>query len=106
MPSISTGRAPDLSPSRNIRFANTYPENEALLAWLRTEPQEPVLEPELPIVDCHHHFWDLRGKRYDELDVGPRGQVVYGLAECLEDMNDGATLRAFVCCRNDSLVAQ
>ena len=37
----------------------------------------------------HHHFWDLRGKEYDDVNVGPRGQIVYGLAECLEDMCDG-----------------
>ena len=22
--------------------------------------QEPILEPELPICDPHHHFWDFR----------------------------------------------
>ena len=27
--------------------------------WLAL-PQEPTLEPELPICDPHHHFWDLR----------------------------------------------
>jgi len=37
----------------------------------------------------HHHFWDLRGKGYDDANVGPRGQVVYGLEGCLEDMCDG-----------------
>src|SRR5438045_8281504 len=30
---------------------------------------EPILEPELPIVDPHHHLWDRPGWRYllDEL---------------------------------------
>jgi len=27
--------------------------------WLSLT-QEPTLEPELPICDTHHHFWDLR----------------------------------------------
>ena len=27
--------------------------------WLALT-QEPTLEPDLPICDCHHHFWDLR----------------------------------------------
>ena len=34
------------------------------LAWLATAPPEPVLEPELAIVDTHHHLWDRNGHRY------------------------------------------
>jgi len=30
--------------------------------WLALT-QEPTLEPELPICDAHHHFWDLRPER-------------------------------------------
>ena len=30
--------------------------------WLALT-QEPTLEPELPICDPHHHFWDLRPQR-------------------------------------------
>ena len=30
--------------------------------WLALT-QEPTLEPELPICDPHHHFWDLRTER-------------------------------------------
>lgn len=26
-------------------------------AWQRRATEEEVLEPELPVVDCHHHFW-------------------------------------------------
>ena len=29
-------------------------------AWLARQEKEPILEPELPIVDTHHHLW-LRG---------------------------------------------
>jgi predicted TIM-barrel fold metal-dependent hydrolase len=33
-------------------------------AWLATRPPEPILEPELPIVDTHHHLWERGGHRY------------------------------------------
>ena len=29
-----------------------------LEAWLKKRPREAALEPELPIIDPHHHFWD------------------------------------------------
>ena len=29
-----------------------------LRAWLAQRPTEAALEPELPIIDPHHHFWD------------------------------------------------
>ncbi len=33
-------------------------------AWLARQATEPILEPERPIVDPHHHLWDRRGHRY------------------------------------------
>jgi hypothetical protein len=33
--------------------------------WLALT-QEPTLEPELPICDPHHHFWDFRTERIPE----------------------------------------
>jgi L-fuconolactonase len=43
-------------------------------AWLARRPPEPILEPELAIIDPHHHLWDRKQHRYllDELraDVG------------------------------------
>ncbi|MCC7274562.1 MAG: amidohydrolase family protein [Alphaproteobacteria bacterium] len=33
-------------------------------AWLAKAPEEPVLEPDLPIVDAHHHVWQRDGYRY------------------------------------------
>ena len=30
--------------------------------WLALT-QEPILEPEIPICDPHHHFWDMRPER-------------------------------------------
>src|SRR6187549_2712610 len=31
--------------------------------WLARR-KEPILEPELPIIDPHHHLWDREGWRY------------------------------------------
>jgi predicted TIM-barrel fold metal-dependent hydrolase len=43
-------------------------------AWLARRPPEAILEPELAIVDPHHHLWDHKRHRYllDELraDIG------------------------------------
>jgi predicted TIM-barrel fold metal-dependent hydrolase len=48
-----------------------------LAAWLAKRPSEAALEPELPIIDPHHHFWHTphRGK--------------YFLPELLADMSGG-----------------
>jgi L-fuconolactonase len=47
--------------------------------WLNRR-QEPILEPDLPIVDPHHHLWDRPGWRYllDELraDTGSGHNIV------------------------------
>ena len=61
------------SPARFGRI--TAPD----LAWLATAPSEPVLEPDLPIVDTHHHLWDRNGHRY-------------GLHEFLDDAGTGHNL--------------
>ncbi len=34
------------------------------VAWLAKQPVEPVLEPDLPIIDTHHHLWDRPDHRY------------------------------------------
>jgi hypothetical protein len=38
-------------------------------AWLTKQPPEAILDPALPIIDTHHHFWDRLDHRYllDEL---------------------------------------
>ena len=33
-------------------------------AWLAKAPPEGVLEPDLPIIDTHHHLWDRPDHRY------------------------------------------
>lgn len=50
--------------------------------WLATT-QEPALEPEIPVVDTHHHLYE-------------RPEVRYLLDEFLEDMADGHDIRATV----------
>src|ERR1700757_3640880 len=32
--------------------------------WLEKQEREPILEPELPIIDTHHHLWDRGGWTY------------------------------------------
>jgi predicted TIM-barrel fold metal-dependent hydrolase len=48
-------------PSQERQFGRIYRPDEA---WLAKAAAEPVLEPELPIVDAHHHLWDMPGYRY------------------------------------------
>ena len=43
------------------RFGRIRPPDEARLA---KAPPEPILEPELPIIDTHHHLWERRDHRY------------------------------------------
>lgn len=51
--------------------------------WLARR-REPPLDPELPIIDAHHHLWDRPGWRYllDELlaDIRASGHRVVGTA--------------------------
>ena len=52
-----------MSPSsvRPTQFGRIYAPDEA---WLATQPPEPILEPDLPIVDTHHHLWERPDHRY------------------------------------------
>jgi hypothetical protein len=45
-------------------------------AWLAKQEKEPILEPDLPIIDTHHHLWD-------------RGGWTYLLPELLADLDTG-----------------
>ena len=38
----------------------TSTENNTIETWQQQEIPEPVLEPNLTIIDPHHHLWDLR----------------------------------------------
>jgi len=62
-------------------------------AWLAKQPPEPTLDPDLPIIDTHHHFWDRATDR-----PGHR----YLLDELLADLNTGHNIVAtvFLECRS------
>src|SRR5215216_2363921 len=42
-------------------FGKIYPPDEA---WMAKQPPEPILNPELPIIDHHNHLWDRPKNRY------------------------------------------
>ena len=42
-------------------FGRSNPPNEA---WLARQPSEPILDPDLPIIDTHHHLWQRPHHRY------------------------------------------
>jgi predicted TIM-barrel fold metal-dependent hydrolase len=65
--------------------SSNYPVRDE---WLR-QWNEEILEPELPIVDPHHHLWDRGGWRYL-------------LHELLDDLNSGHRIVAtvFLQCRS------
>ena len=55
--------------------------------WLALT-QEPTLEPEIPICDPHHHFWDFRSERIP--------YQRYLLHELYADLNSGHNVRSTV----------
>ena len=55
--------------------------------WLALT-QEPTLEPEIPICDPHHHFWDFRTERVP--------YQRYLLHELAADINSGHNVRSTV----------
>ena len=56
-------------------------ENKVIERWIDAEDPEPILEPDLPIIDPHHHLWDLRKLN----DLGFR-QEVYLCEEISKDI--------------------
>jgi predicted TIM-barrel fold metal-dependent hydrolase len=68
-----------LDHSKYEFHGNAYRNLADLNEWVKLRP-EPALEPQLPILDPHHHVWDERGGRYliDELaeDVNGSGHNV------------------------------
>ena len=46
-----------LQGKRQKDLAMTHPDNDEKVRWLSQETPETVLEPELPIIDPHHHLW-------------------------------------------------
>jgi len=67
-------------------FGRIFPPNKE---WLAKRPAEAVLEPDLPIVDTHHHLWNrLSADLPQGANVTP-GANEYLLKELLEDLNSG-----------------
>jgi predicted TIM-barrel fold metal-dependent hydrolase len=65
----------------------THPENEPLSTWLEQEIPETVLEPDLPIIDPHHHLWDIR--RFDSEPHASFQEKVYLCEEITNDIQAG-----------------
>ena len=67
-------------PRQEWQFGRIYTPDEA---WLAQAAPEPILEPDLPIVDPHHHLWQ-------------RGDDRYLLDELLADLSSGHNVVATV----------
>src|SRR3954469_5361233 len=67
-------------PRPQWQFGCIYPPDAS---WLLSAAWEPIIEPELPIVDPHHHLW-------------LRGGHTYLLDELLADTNTGHNVVATV----------
>jgi L-fuconolactonase len=66
-------------------YRGLYHRDDAdLMVWLAKRPTEAALDPELPIIDPHHHFWD----------TPHRGR--YFLPELLADIGGGHNIVATV----------
>ncbi len=67
----------------------TVRDDAALKAWLAKRPTEAALEPDLPIIDPHHHFWETK----------ERGR--YLLPDLLADLGGGHNIvsTVFLECR-------
>jgi predicted TIM-barrel fold metal-dependent hydrolase len=59
----------------------TYPENSDIERFISSEEPEAVLEPDLPIIDPHHHLWDNR------VATSIFEQTVYLCEEIMADIN-------------------
>ena len=63
-----------------------YAANEKLELWLSRESAEEVLEPGLPIIDPHHHLWDIRSSSIEPL--ASFAQKVYLCEEIVQDIRE------------------
>ena len=66
-------------------------------------PTESILEPDLPIIDPHHHLWDWPAALFASrpvpqhgFDIVIRRAMRYLLPEFLADLNTGHNIRATV----------
>ncbi len=59
--------------------------NRDIDTWLAQEQAEPILEPDRPVIDAHHHLWDIRGAEVEPLRSFR--QKVYLCEEITNDIN-------------------
>ena len=80
---------PPIGDSKGDFRGGVYREDSALKAWLAKRPTEAALEPDLPIIDPHHHFWDMPHRGH------------YLLPELLTDIGGGHNIvsTVFLECR-------
>lgn len=48
-------------PKKTGQFGRIFAPN---LEWLQKQPVEAILDPDLAIIDTHHHLWDFPNNRY------------------------------------------
>ena len=53
---------PQVADSKQEYRGSHLRDDAPLAAWLSKRPSEKALEPDLPIIDPHHHFWDSTGR--------------------------------------------
>jgi L-fuconolactonase len=80
---------PHVGDSKGEFRGGVYRDDAALKAWLAKRPTEAALEPDLPIIDPHHHFWDMPHRGH------------YLLPELLTDIGGGHNIvsTVFLECR-------
>ena len=64
-------------------FRRRAPCVQAHDAWLACAAAELILEPDMPVVDAHHHLWDKNP------DPGRRHMAKYMLEELVADIDRG-----------------
>ena len=75
---------PEAGNARGDYPGLTYRNDADLAEWLGRRPREAALEPDLPIIDPHHHFWDTPHRGH------------YFLPELLADIGGGHNIVATV----------
>ncbi|WP_078900998.1 amidohydrolase family protein [Actinacidiphila yeochonensis] len=68
------------APGRPTEYGRIHPSDEE---WLARGTEEAVLEPDLPIVDSHHHLWEI-------------GSSPYLFGELAEDLGSGHRVESTV----------
>jgi predicted TIM-barrel fold metal-dependent hydrolase len=76
------------TPATRTAFGRIFPPRPD---WLAKAPAEPILDPDLPIIDTHHHLWHRQGggARGESWEVPP---YRYLLEEFLADCATGHTI--------------